>query len=339
MGRGRSALAYRVGNTKHQRESLLKKPFPSPFRGIVPPMVTPLRAPDELDVEGLERLVEHILAGGVHGLFLLGTTGEGPSLSYKLRMELIERVCQQAAARVPIFVGITDTSFTESVNLAQDACDSGASAVVLAAPYYFPARQDDLLRYVEHIAPELPLPVFLYNMPSHTKLAYEIELLKQAIKIPNVVGLKDSSGQLVYFHSVQHLAKDRPDFTLLIGPEEMLAATLLLGGHGGVSGGANVFPRLYVDLFKAATAGDLETTRRLHSQVLRISATLYSVEKYGSGIIRAIKSALACMGICSDALAEPFQAMEAPHQERVRQILIDLSAFEPEICAVKSNHS
>ena len=89
----------------------------SPLTGIVPPLVTPLRGRDELDLPGLERLLEHVLAGGVHGLFILGTTGEGPSLSYRLRRELIERVCRQVKRRAPVLVGITDTAFVESLNL------------------------------------------------------------------------------------------------------------------------------------------------------------------------------------------------------------------------------
>jgi 4-hydroxy-tetrahydrodipicolinate synthase len=298
-------------------------------------MVTPLSGPDDLDHAGLERLVEHILAGGVHGLFILGTTGEGPSLSYKRRMELIERVCQQVGDRVPVLVGITDTSFTESINLAEHAANEGAKAVVLAAPYYFTVRQPDLLKYVEHIAPALPLPVFLYNMPSHTKLAFEVDLLRKAIDVENVVGLKDSSGQLVYFHTVQHLVKDRPEFTMLVGPEEMLAATVLMGGHGGVSGGANIFPRLYVDLYEAAAAKDLVTAQRLHEQVMRVSSTLYCVGNYGSGIIKAIKSALATMGVCGESLAEPFQPLDAKDHAHIRDVLDTLSAYEPQICAVK----
>src|SRR5580658_2115572 len=98
------------------------------LRGIIPPIVTPLRARDELDVAGLERLVEHILAGGVHGLFVLGTTGEAPSLSYRLRRELIERTCRQVAGRVPVLVGITDTAFTESLQVAQWSVKSGAES-------------------------------------------------------------------------------------------------------------------------------------------------------------------------------------------------------------------
>ncbi|KPK45009.1 MAG: dihydrodipicolinate synthase, partial [Phycisphaerae bacterium SG8_4] len=132
--------------------------LPSPLRGIIPPLVTPLLDRDTLDEAGLERLVEHILAGGVHGLFILGTTGEAPSLSYRLRHDLIERVCRQVAARVPVLVGITDTSFVESTNIARKAKDAGAQAVVLAPPYYFPAGQLELLEYLKHLTAELPLP-------------------------------------------------------------------------------------------------------------------------------------------------------------------------------------
>src|SRR5580698_7635322 len=145
-----------------------------PLTGIVPPMVTPLRGRDELDVAGLERLVEHILAGGVHGLFLLGTTGEGPSLSYRLRRELIERACRSVAGRVPVLVGITDTAFVEAVGLARFAAEAGAQALVLAPPFYYPNSQPELLEYIRHIAPELPLPLFLYNMPTHTKTVIEV---------------------------------------------------------------------------------------------------------------------------------------------------------------------
>src|ERR1041384_4117228 len=111
------------------------------YHGIIPPMVTPLRDRDALDVAGLERLIEHILAGGVHGLFILGTTGEGPSLSYRLRKELIERTCRQVNRRAPVLVGITDTAFQESLNVARWSADAGADALVVAPPYYLPEGQ------------------------------------------------------------------------------------------------------------------------------------------------------------------------------------------------------
>ena len=105
------------------------------LHGIIPPLVTPLSSRDQLDSAGLERLVEHVLAGGVQGLFILGTTGEAPSLGYRLRRELIKAVCQQVDGRVPVLVGITDTAFVESVGLAEQAAECGAAAVLLSTPY------------------------------------------------------------------------------------------------------------------------------------------------------------------------------------------------------------
>ncbi len=303
-------------------ESLL----PKPLRGIVPPMVTPLVDRDTLDTAGAERLVEHILAGGVHGLFILGTTGEAPSLSYRLRRELVTLVCNKVDGRVPVLVGITDTSFVESVQFARHAADAGAQAVVLAAPYYFPLGQPELLEYVEGIVAELPLPVFLYNMPSHTKVVFEAETVRRALELPQVVGFKDSSAQMIYFHKLRGLAAERPDFSLLVGPEELLAESVLSGAHGGVCGGANLFPRLYVDLYEAAVADELDRVRELHAQVMRLSGTIYTVGKHGSAFVKGLKCALSCLGICDDFMAEPFHRFRAAQRKQIQNHLTQLSA-------------
>src|SRR5215469_2150267 len=170
----------------------------SPLTGIIPPMVTPLRNRDALDIAGLEKLLEHLLSSGVSGVFILGTTGEGPSLSYRLRRELIERVCKQSQGRAPIFVGVTDTAFVESVNIARHAADFGASAVVAAPPYYMPEGQPELQEWLDHLVLEMPLPLFLYNMPPLTKVSYELETVRRALEHPRIIGLKDSSGDLNY---------------------------------------------------------------------------------------------------------------------------------------------
>lgn len=294
------------------------------MRGIIPPIVTPLRSRDELDVEGLQRLIEHILAGGVHGVFVLGTTGEAPSLSYRLRRELIERTCQQVAGRVPVLVGITDTAFVEAVHMAQFAAESGAQALVLAPPYYFPNSQPELLEYVQHLAPELPLPLFLYNMPTHTKTIFEVETVRRAMDMPNIVGLKDSSANMVYFHQLIRLLPQRPEWSLLVGPEELLAESVLLGGHGGVCGGANLRPRLYVDLYEAARARDFERAAALHAEVIHLSTTLYRVGRHSSAIIKGLKCALRELGICDDFMAEPFHRFREEERERVRKVLAEL---------------
>jgi 4-hydroxy-tetrahydrodipicolinate synthase len=304
--------------------------LPKPIRGIIPPMVTPLLDRDSLDVVGLEKLIEHILAGGVQGLFILGTTGEAPSLSQRLRRELIERVCEQVKGRVPVLVGITDTCFVESVNIACKAKDAGAQAVVLAPPYYFPAGQGELLEYLEHLMPELPLPLVLYNMPSYTKLVFEPETVKAAAAIKGIVGIKESSGDMVYFNKLLSLLKKQPDFSLLMGHEELLAEAVLAGAHGGVCGGANLVPKLYVDLYNAAYSKDMPTVESLQKKVMQISKAIYGVGKYESSYLKGLKCALSCMGVCSDFLAEPFHRFRRAERKVIRRHIEELGIMQNE---------
>ena len=289
-------------------------------------MITPLRDRDELDVAGLERLIEHILAGGVHGLFILGTTGEGPSLSYRLRSELIQRVCKQVNRRVPVLVGITDTSFVESVNVARSAGEAGADAFVVAPPYYLPEAQPELQEYLDHLIPEIPLPLYLYNMPALTKVHFELETVRRAMDEPRIIGLKDSSGDLAYFKSAAGIIHRRPDWSLLIGPEEKLFDSLQLGGHGGVSGGANLFPKLYVKVIEAHRAGNLTRAQELQQQIQRVSDSFYRIGKYSSSIIKGIKCALSCLGICDDFMAEPFHRFRSAESDLVKSRLKKIEA-------------
>ena len=300
----------------------------NPLHGIIPPMITPLLDRDTLDVAGLERLIEHILSSGVHGLFILGTTGEAPSLSYRLRYELIERVCGQVKGRVPVLVGITDTCFTESLNTANKAKDAGAQAVLLAPPYYFPAGQAELLEYIEHLTPELPLPLFLYNMPSLTKAIFEPQTIRAAAEIDGIVGIKDSSGNMAYFRQLQSLLQDHPDFSLLMGHEELMAEAVLLGASGGVCGGANIIPKLYVDLYDAARSRDMETMEALQKRVMQISTSIYGVGRYQSSYLKGLKCALSCMGICSDFLAEPFHRFRSEEHDVIRRHLEELGIVQ-----------
>ena len=294
------------------------------FQGIIPPMVTPLKKCNTLDRDGMVLLIDHILAGGVHGLFLLGTTGEAPSLSHRLRKEIIHRALDQIQERIPVLVGITDTSFDESINLAEYAAEKGASAVVLAPPYYFPASQLELLEYLEHLVPRLPIPLFLYNMPTHTKLFFKPATVKAASKIPGIIGLKDSSANMVYFHQLQQLFKNQDDFRLFVGTEELLGETLVLGGHGGVCGGANLIPELYVELYETSIEGGFEKMAILHERIMQISTTIYSVGKYKSSYLKGLKCSLALMGIYDDFMAEPFHRFRVSERDVIRRYLIGL---------------
>jgi dihydrodipicolinate synthase/N-acetylneuraminate lyase len=297
-----------------------------PLTGIIPPMITPLRSRDELDAAGLERVIEHILGGGVNGLFILGTTGEGPSLSYRLRRELIERTCSQVRGRVPVLVGITDTAFIESVSLARHSAECGADAVVVAPPYYMPEGQPELVEYFDHLVAELPLPLFLYNMPPLTKVNIEPDTVRRAMDHPRIAGLKDSSGDLAYFKTAAGLLPNRPDWSLFIGPEEKLLDALQLGGHGGVSGGANLFPKLYVKLCEAHRSGNIARARELQAQIQRVSDSLYRIGRHASSVVKGIKCAASCLRLCNDFMAEPFHRFRDEQRALVQQRVEELKA-------------
>ena len=291
------------------------------INGIIPPMVTPLLDEDTLDLDGLDKLIDHLIEGGVNGLFILGTTGEGPSLSYSLRNELIKRVCKHVYNRVPVLVGITDSSYRESVNLAIKSQESGAQAVVIAPPYYFNINQSELNNYFNKLIDEISIPVFLYNQPSLTKINIELEYLKELIDRPEVVGFKDSSADVIYFNKVNRL-KNRTHFSLLVGPEELLMETIIMGGDGGIPGGANMFPDLYVNLYKAAKNKDIKSALKLHNEIMKISSVIYSGSDYeSSNVINGIKYVLHCLGICSDYIAKPLKKISTERATIIKKFI------------------
>ena len=293
------------------------QPLPRPLRGIVPPILTPLTDECELDVAGLQRLVDRMIDGGVHGIFALGTTGEGPFLTHKIRHQVIDVVCERVEGRIPVLVSITDTCFRESIELAEMAYASGAAGLVATAPYYLMMSQHELAQHFARLADRCPLPLLIYNIPSCTRTDFAAETVRTLADHENVVGLKDSCGDLQYFAEVVQLCRDLPDFSLLVGPEERLVEALKLGGHGGVHGGANLFPQLYVRLFEAATSGDEKSVEQLNGFVQQISQTIYSVDDAPSRIVRGLKAAARLMGICNDYVAEPFRAFDQDQRDQI----------------------
>ena len=301
---------------------LMKKPL----SGIVPPLVTPLLDNETVDIESLERLIEHLIAGGVHGLFVLGTTGEEQSLSYKVRETMIRESCRINAGRLPILVCITDTSIVESIKLANVAKECGADGLVSAPPYYFATGQPELAQFYEELVPQLPLPVFLYNMPSHVKVSFAPTTVARLAKMPQVVGLKDSSANAVYFQSVMYaVRKVNPNFAMFCGPEEITGELVLMGADGGVNGGANMFPELYVAMYNAAKAHDIKTLVSLQHRIMQISSTIYTVGNHGSSYLKGLKCACQQLGIINnDFVASPFYKFEQPERDKITLALAKL---------------
>jgi 4-hydroxy-tetrahydrodipicolinate synthase len=292
--------------------------------GIIPPLVTPLKDNNTLDIDGLERLIERVIAGGVHGIFILGTTGEAQSLSFDLRVEMIRQTSKMLKNRLPLLVGISDTSIADSIRLSQIAAECGASATVSAPPYYYATGQPELAEFYENLVPQLELPVFLYNMPSHTKVSFAPSTVKRIAENEKVIGFKDSSANGAYFQSVVYEMRERKDFSIFVGPEEMTAEAVLLGANGGVNGGANIFPELYVNLYNAAKTKNLDEVQRLQRKVMQICTTIYGVGSYGSSYLKGVKCALNILGVCSDFLAAPFNKFGEEQRDKIRKAIDDL---------------
>lgn len=290
------------------------------FKGIIPPAVTPLTAERNLDVAGLERLIEHMITGGIHGIFILGTTGEGPAIGCKVQKDMVRESIRIVNGRLPVLVGISSAACQESVEQAQFAYECKANGVVAAPPCYFNLGEPELFDYYKYLAEESKLPLFVYNMPGMTKVYMKPALIKKLAEIPNIRGYKDSSANMPDFHEVLLNLKDREDFSIFVGPEELLGESVLFGADGGVAGGANLNPEIFVGMYNAALQGNISKMQEFQKKIYA-QRQLYSLGSFQSSMIKGLKSALAHRGICQDHLAAPFNHFEKQHADEVQKIL------------------
>ncbi len=293
------------------------------LEGIIVPVITPLLEQDKLDEPGLARLLERMIKGKVHGCFLLGTTGEAPSLSYSLREEFVKVATSIIAGRIPVLVGISDTSYTETIQFAQKMDQYPIDAYVLTTPYYYPADGNQIRQYIRKVVRKVNRPVVLYNMPENTKVMLELDTIKFARDTPEIIGVKDSSGDLNFFQEVCQIAKERTDFGILIGPEAYLADAIRRGGNGGVSGGANLYPELFVTMYQAAKQKKAKKIVELQ-QKIELLGEIYKVVQHGGPVFRGLKIALHLLDICSDLPAQPFTRPTVPMRKKIDDILKQL---------------
>lgn len=304
-----------------------------PLRGIIPPMVTPLHQNMDLDKEGLKKLIAHMLQGGVHGIFILGTNGEGPSLGYDLKKQLITETCRIVNQRVPVLVGVTDSSLESTVKITNHSKKVGADAVVVAPPHYFPITQQEMVNYLRALVPQLALPFLVYDIPSCTKLHLSVETIKSA-KDLGAIGVKDSSGDMGALYAIMEEFKDSSDFSIISGTELFLPDTIMYGGHGAVAGGANLLPRLFVDLYEASLSKDVLRIKALHLQVLKLNNTIYNIGKSKTKSIKAIKCALSILGICNDYMAQPLIGFTNEQKSLLKRNLYQLDYAKNHISVV-----
>ena len=285
-------------------------------------MVTPLDAKRRLDKKGTRNMVHHLLKGGVDGIFLLGTTGEGPHLSYAIREELVKTVCGLVKGRVPVLVGITETDLDDAVAFAAKCKAHGAAAVVAAPPYYFKLTQAECVTWFTEMADRLPLPLVVYDMPAHTDTIIEPATIAKLAAHPNIIAMKDSSSIIALFNKFRvALEPYAENFSLFMGPDEAMGEAVLLGADGGVCTGANLWPAQFKAMYLAAKAGDVEKVRRLQRFTTMSSYLLYGLGQGQIGFLKGVKCALAEMGLIQNVLSAPFTPFAGREREHVKAAL------------------
>ena len=240
---------------------------PTTLHGIIPPICTPLTPEGGVDLESARRLVEFQLAGGVHGLFVLGSTGELAVLTAEQRRLMLEATVAAAAGRVPILAGIFDTSTRRCVENGQMARAAGADALVLAPPYYYRAGQRELLAHFRAVRAAVELPIMAYDVPGAVNVKLEPATVAALAEEGAICGLKDSSGDFHGFREVLRRTRHLP-FRAFTGSELIVDSCLHMGAHGSVPGLANVFPAEYVRLYDLALAGDWAAAAAVQERLL-----------------------------------------------------------------------
>jgi 2-dehydro-3-deoxy-D-pentonate aldolase len=283
------------------------------LRGVLPALVTPLHLDGAVDEPAIHRLVEHVLAGGVHGLLALGSTGEVASLVQAARRQVLAAVVKSAAARVPVICGVAQTTLAGATAEISAAAELGAAAALVAPPYYYPIDQPTVLGFYRSLAKTSELPILIYNIPQNTKVVAEPATVAALAHEGSVVGIKDSSRDFEYFEAVCLATRDLPDFRIFTGSDTMLLASMAMGGAGTICGGANVAPAWVVRIFDDFERGDLTAARTHQDSLFQL------IQAVRPGVFpSAIKAALHLQGLCGPWLVPPVAALDETSVARLR---------------------
>ena len=271
----------------------------SRLRGVVVPMVTPLRADARtVDTEAVGRLVEFLVAGGVHGIFVAGTTGEGPLLEEGEWCELVRATSQACAGRAMVLAGVLTPGTATACRLASQAARLGADVVVASTPYYYPFSEVEVRRHLEAIAAAADCPVLLYNIPQNTKVNLPYRLCAELASRDPFVGIKDSSGDLDGLRQwLPRIRQEDPSFRVFVGTDHLADVAVLLGADGIVPSLANFAPRQVVEAFEAASRRDWPAASRAVQLVTRLMEVYDVRAPRQAGIVVGVKCALEALGL------------------------------------------
>lgn len=279
------------------------------FRGSGVALVTPM-TPSGIDFPALERLIEWHIASGTDALVVCATSGEGATLTYAERVEIIDRTVRQVNGRIPVIVGTGSNNTASAVILSREACDAGADGVLVVTPYYNKATQRGLVRHFTAVADAIDRPLIVYNVPSRTGVSCTAETYAALARHPNIVGVKEASGDFALLQDTRNLCGD--DFVIWSGNDEDTAAICMLGGAGVISVAANIIPRELHELTALCFADRLLEAGRAQ---LRLSPLIRALFCEVNPI--PVKTAMARMGLCGDLLRLPLCEMGEKNRERL----------------------
>ncbi|TMC85724.1 MAG: dihydrodipicolinate synthase family protein [Chloroflexi bacterium] len=287
--------------------------------GVLIALASPLKRDGGVDEPGLARLVEHVLAGGAHGLLPLGSTGETASLDEKARRTVLAAVVRAANGRVPVICGVAQSHLDAARIEVEAAGRLGADAALVAPPFYYPTDQVGVLDFYRQLADGAPLPLMLYNIPQFTKVVAEPATVASLAREGAIQGIKDSSRDFEYFEGICIATRDIAGFRIFTGSDTMLLASLAMGGSGTICGAGNVVPDWVVRIYDEFERGDLDAARnaqdRLYALVSAVREGVFPL---------AIKAALHMLGICEPWSAPPVRRLDDRLEARLRERLAGL---------------
>ncbi|HQN92354.1 MAG TPA: 4-hydroxy-tetrahydrodipicolinate synthase, partial [Methanoculleus sp.] len=234
------------------------------FEGVLPAIITPFFRDSSmsLDLEGLESNIESLLQRGVHGIVPCGSTGESATLTFEEHETVIAKTVEVVDGRVPVLAGTGSNSTAEAMRLTRSAKDAGADGALIISPYYNKPNRSGLIKHFTKLA-DLDLPIVIYNVPGRTAQNLQPDLVAELAEHPNIVGIKEASGDITQVSRIIEETQDE-DFSVLSGDDAMTLPILAIGGTGVISVAANVVPGLMVEMYESFSAGDLAQAQDLH---------------------------------------------------------------------------
>lgn len=287
--------------------------------GIIPALITPMKADESVSEDGLRIVIDYVIAGGVHGIFILGSQGESFALDWEEKKRVIEVAMDVTAGRVPIYMGSGMITTSDSVRMTKMAKDMGADAVSVITPYFIKPTQQELIDHYKAIAEAAEdMPVLLYNNPMRSGVSIEIPAVIALARLDNVVGMKDSSADLIQTMLYIEATKNM-DFAVLVGNDASIFATLVSGGKGAVAATANVAPALIVGIYDAVQSGDIVKARELQYKLFPLR------KAFNLGTFPVVvKEAMNMMGLQAGPAKRPVQGLSPEKRQELRKVLIDM---------------